>query len=83
VEAEDGCCSCSFGKFEEACRDFEEGRRRLNEPKIGPTEFAAEVVRLKAEGKFPSLETLLAAIAETRAEYRAKILAARRGKKKS
>jgi len=42
----------------------------MNEPKIGPTEFAAEAVGLKAEGKFPSLETLLAAIAETRAEYR-------------
>ena len=51
--------------------------------KMGPTEFAAEVERLKAEGRFPSLEDLLAAIAETRAEYREKILAARRGKKKS
>ena len=51
--------------------------------KMGPTDFAAEVERLKAEGRFPSLEDLLAAIAETRAEYREKILAARRGKKKS
>jgi hypothetical protein len=54
-----------------------------NEPKMGPTEFAAEVERLKAEERFPSLETLLAAIAETRAELAQKILAARRGKKKS
>ena len=52
------------------------------EPKIGPTEMLAEVERLKAAGKFPSLENLLAAIAETRAEYRDKILAARRGKKR-
>jgi len=37
----------------------------MSEPTMGPTEFAAEVERLKAEGKFPSLETLLAAIAET------------------
>jgi hypothetical protein len=41
----------------------------MNEPKMGPTEFAAEVERLKAEGRFPSLETLLATIAETRAEF--------------
>jgi hypothetical protein len=53
----------------------------MNEPKMGPTEFAAEVERLKAEGRFPSLEALLAAIAETRAEFAPKILAARRGKK--
>jgi hypothetical protein len=49
--------------------------------KFGPSDFAAEVERLKAAGKLPSLQTLLAAIAETRAEYRAKILAARLGKK--
>jgi hypothetical protein len=48
---------------------------------MGPTEFAAEVERLKAEGKFPSLETLLAAIAETRAESAPKILAVHRVKK--
>ncbi len=51
----------------------------MSEPKkFGPSDFAAEVERLKAAGKLPSLETLLAAIAETRAEYREKILAARR-----
>jgi hypothetical protein len=50
---------------------------------MGPTEFKAEVERLQREGKLPSLETLLAAIAETRAEFAPKILAARRGKKKA
>jgi hypothetical protein len=55
----------------------------MSEPKMGPTEFAAEVEKLKAEGKFPCLETLLAAIAEARAEFAPKILAARRGKKKA
>jgi hypothetical protein len=39
-------------------------------------------IAVLADGKFPSLETLLAAIAETRAEFAPKILAARRGKKK-
>jgi len=55
----------------------------MSERTVGPNEFAAEVERLKAEGRFPSLETLLAAIAETRAEFAPKILAARRGKTKS
>jgi hypothetical protein len=50
---------------------------------MGPTQFKAEVERLKAAGKLPSLEELLSAVAETRVEYREKILAARRGKKKS
>ena len=52
-------------------------KKRMSEPKMGPTEFAVEVDRLKAEERFPSLETLLAAIAETRAEFAQKILAAR------
>jgi len=55
----------------------------MSEPKMGPTELASEVERLKAEGRFPSLETLLAAITETRAEFAPKILAARRGKRKA
>ena len=50
--------------------------------KIGPTQFQAEVERLKKAGKLPSLETLLAAITETRAEFAPMILAARRDKKK-
>ena len=53
----------------------------MNEPKIGPSQFKAEIERLKREGKFPSLEEVLGAVAETRAEYRDKILAARRSKK--
>jgi hypothetical protein len=55
----------------------------VSDPKMGPTQFKAEVERLKAAGKLPSLEELLSAVAETRVEYREKILAARRGKKKS
>ena len=58
------------------------GGKCMSEPKMGPTEFAAEVEKLKDQERFPSLETLLAVIAETRAEYREKILAARRGEKK-
>ena len=46
--------------------------------KMGPTEFAAEVERLKAEGKLPTLEELLSAVAEVREIYRPLILAARR-----
>jgi len=49
--------------------------------KIGPTQFKAEVERLQREGRMPSLEAVLQAVAEARAEYREKILAARRGKK--
>jgi hypothetical protein len=53
----------------------------IRELKTGPTQFQQEVDRLKKAGTFPSLETLLAAIAETRREFVPKILAARRGKK--
>jgi hypothetical protein len=53
----------------------------MNEPKMGPTEFAAEVERLKAEGRFPSLERLLEVIGETKKEFAPKILAVCRGKK--
>ena len=72
---------CTLGKFKETCRNFKEGRKRMSEPKMGPTEFAAEVERLKAEKTFPSLETLLAAIAKVRAEFAPRILAARLAKK--
>ncbi len=54
----------------------------MSEPKFGPSDFQREVERLKAAGKFPSLEELLAAVAETRAEFVPKILAARRGGQK-
>ena len=53
----------------------------MSEPKMGPTQFKAEIERLQREGKMPSLEAVLAAIAETRAEYREKILAARKSRK--
>jgi hypothetical protein len=46
--------------------------------KMGPTEMLAEVERLKAAGRMPSLEAVLQAVAEVRQEYRPKILAARR-----
>jgi hypothetical protein len=49
--------------------------------KFGPTQFKAEVEKLQREGRMPSLERLLEVIAETRAEYREKILAARRSRK--
>ncbi len=51
--------------------------------KMGPTEMRAEIIRLHREGKMPSLEEILRAVAETRAEYQERILAARWGKKKS
>ena len=53
----------------------------MSEKKMGPTEMRAEIIRLHRENRMPSLEAVLDAIASTRAEYREKILAARRGKK--
>ncbi len=53
----------------------------MSEPKVGPSDFQKEVERLKAAGQMPSLERLLEVIAETRAEYRERILAARRSRK--
>ncbi len=50
--------------------------------KLGPTQFQAEVKRLQAEGRMPSLSELLDVIAEVRAEYRGKILMARTEKKR-
>ena len=52
-------------------------------PKLGPTQFQAEIKRLKAEGRMPSLVELLDVIAEVRAEYRGEILTARKGRRKS
>jgi hypothetical protein len=46
--------------------------------KLGPTQFQAEVERLQAEGRMPSLTELVDVIAQVRAEYREKILTARR-----
>lgn len=45
---------------------------------MGPTEMLAEIERLKAAGKMPSLEDVLAAVADVRQEYAPKILAARK-----
>jgi hypothetical protein len=50
----------------------------INQAKFGPSNFAAEVGRLQREGKMPSLAEVLAAVGEIRAEYRPKILAARK-----
>jgi hypothetical protein len=48
---------------------------------LGPTQFAAKVERLKAEGKMPSLERLLVVIAETRKLSVPQLLTARMGRK--
>jgi hypothetical protein len=50
----------------------------MSEPKMRVSDFAAEVERLKAAGKFPSLEEVLRVIGEIRAEFVPKILAARK-----
>jgi hypothetical protein len=50
----------------------------MSDKKVGPTEFQQEVERLQREGKMPTLEAVLAAVAEIRQEYGPKILAARR-----
>jgi hypothetical protein len=50
----------------------------MSEPKFGPTQFKAEVEKLRLEGRMPTLEQLLRAIAEVREIYRPKILAARK-----
>jgi hypothetical protein len=55
--------------------------RRMREPKLGPTQFKAEVEKLQREGRMPTLEAVLDAVASARTEYREKLLAARRGKK--
>ena len=47
------------------------------EKKMGPTEYQQELGNLVRAGKFPTLEEVLAAVAETRAEYVPKILVAR------
>ena len=47
--------------------------------KFGPTEFEAEIAKLKATGRMPSLEAVLAAVAESREKYAQQIRHARRG----
>jgi hypothetical protein len=56
-------------------------KKRMSEPKVGPTEMRTEIIRLHREGKMPSLEDVLAAVAQIRERYREQILAARRAKK--
>jgi len=53
----------------------------MSEPKLGPTQFKLEVEKLQREGRMPTLDQLLQAIGETRAEYGEKILATRRSRK--
>ena len=45
--------------------------------KLGPTQFEAEIERLKSAGKLPSLEDVLGAVGNTREQYRDRILQAR------
>jgi len=46
--------------------------------KIKPSDLEVEAARLRAEGKMPSLEQILNAVAETRNKYADKIRAARK-----
>jgi hypothetical protein len=45
--------------------------------KLGPSQYQAEVERLKAAGKLPALDDVLGAVAEARKKYRPQILEAR------
>jgi hypothetical protein len=49
----------------------------MADKKLGPTEFEAELQNLRTEGKLPSLDEVLAAVADSRKKYSDKILAAR------
>jgi len=53
-------------------------KRLKTEQKFGPSDFAAEIERLQRDGKMPSLEAVLSAVAEIRQAYAPKILAARK-----
>ena len=52
----------------------------MSEKKFGPSDFQAEVERLRAAGKLPTLEQVLDAVAETRRKYADKIRKARHQK---
>ena len=41
----------------------------MSEKKLGPTDFAAEIERLKAAGKLPTLEQVLNAVADARKKF--------------
>ena len=45
---------------------------------VGPSDFAAEIERLKAAGKLPTLEEVLDAVGDARQKFAAKILKVRR-----
>lgn len=49
----------------------------MSEKKLGPSEFQAEIERLEAEGKLPTLDEVLNVVAEARQKYLPKILEAR------
>lgn len=49
----------------------------MSEKKLGPSDFEAEVKRLMATGKMPSLDQVLDTVAETREKYAPKILEVR------
>jgi len=51
---------------------------KKQELKFGPTEFLAEIERLKAAGRMPSLEDVLDSVAEVRKVYAPLILKARK-----
>ena len=50
----------------------------MTEKKMGPSDFQAEVERLRAAGKFPTLDEVLDAVADARERYTPKILKARK-----
>ena len=53
----------------------------MREKKMGPTEMRAEIIRLHRENKMPTLDEVLAAVADARKIYTPKILSARKGRK--
>ena len=49
----------------------------MSEKKVGPSDFLAEIERLKAAGKLPTLEEVLDAVADATRVARTRILKAR------
>jgi hypothetical protein len=49
----------------------------MSEKKVGPSDFEAEIERLKAAGKLPTLDEVLDAVADTRQKFESKILKTR------
>jgi len=46
----------------------------MTKNKVGPSDFAAEIERLKAAGKMPTLEAVLDAVADARQKFASRIL---------